>query len=291
MWRAVVLVAAMVVSASAQPITRPSQVTATKAPATKTPATTAPAKRATTKSKTKTATKKATTKRKPVAKARKKRTLKTLKRVTVEQQSAQLASVGRVSYRGDMPPGFEWPVTTEMMDVEKGCEAELDGARVDWQHAEAVGKIADPIAVPAMVFGGVAYHSKWEKAPFVMDCQLARMLVRLGPKLAALGVKDVTFGSVYRNTLVRFGGVTGKALSRHALGLAMDVVSFTDASGRVVVVETDYPKRDALLLAIEELVDHDKDWRILLTPKNDPISHKDHYHLEASIDFSAGSSR
>ena len=267
MWRAVLLVAAMVVSASAQPITRPSQVTATKAPATKTPATTAPAKR-----------------HKRVATA-KKRTLKTLKRVTVEQQSAQLASVGRVSYRGDMPPGFEWPATTGMMDVEHGCEAELDTGKVDWQHADALGKVADPIAVPAMVFGGVAYHSKWEKAPFVMDCQLARMLVRLGPKLAALGVKDVTFGSMYRNTLVRFGGVTGTALSRHALGLAMDIVSFTDKAGRVVVVESDYPKKDALLLAIEELVDHDKDWRILLTPKNDPISHKDHYHLEASIDF------
>jgi len=278
MWRAVLLVAAMVVSASAQPITRPSQV-----PATKPPAPRSPAKAPVT---TKTATKKtAPAKRRKRVATAKKRTLKTLKRVTVEQQSAQLASVGRVSYRGDMPPGFEWPATTVMMDVEHGCEAELDGGKVGWQHADAVGKIADPIAVPAMVFGGVAYHSKWEKAPFVMDCQLARMLVRLGPKLAALGVKDVTFGSVYRNTLVRFGGVTGTALSRHALGLAMDVVSFTDKDGRVVVVESDYPKKDALLLAIEELVDHNKDWRILLTPKNDPISHKDHYHLEASIDF------
>ena len=77
----------------------------------------------------------------------------------------------------------------------------------------------------------------------------------------------------------------GKALSRHALGLAMDIVSFTGADGRVVAVESDYPKKDWLLLAIENLVDHDKDWRILLTPKNDPISHKDHFHLEASVDF------
>lgn len=283
MWRAVLLVAALVVSASAQPVTRPSQVAATKPTAAKSTAKTP----ATTRSATsKTATKKtAPAKRHKRVAAAKKRKLKTLKRVTVEQQSAQLASVGRVSYRGDMPPGFEWPATTVMMDTERGCEAELDAGKVDWQHADALGKIADPIAVPAMVFGGIAFHSKWEKAPFVMDCQLARMLVRLGPKLAALGVKDVTFGSVYRNTLVRFGGVTGKALSRHALGFAMDIVSFTDKAGRVVVVESDYPKKDALLLAIEELVDHDKDWRILLTPRNDPISHKDHYHLEASIDF------
>jgi hypothetical protein len=84
---------------------------------------------------------------------------------------------------------------------------------------------------------------------------------------------------------VRFLGHRGKVLSRHALGLAMDVVSFTDKNGRVVKVETDYPKKDPLLLAIEDLIDHDKDFRILLTPKNDPISHKDHFHFEASVDF------
>jgi hypothetical protein len=211
--------------------------------------------------------------------------VKTLKRITVEQQSAQLASVGRVHYEGEMPPGFAWPASEGMMTVEKGCEAELDAMGVEWQHADGLGKIADPIVVPAMKLGGVAFTSKWEKAPYVFDCQLARMLVRLGPKLRALGVKEVTFGSVYRNTLVRFGGVTGKALSRHALGLAMDIVSFTGADGRVVAVESEYPKKDWLLLSIENLVDHDKDWRILLTPKNDPISHKDHFHLEASVDF------
>jgi len=279
MLRALVLVAAMAVSADAQPVTKPSEVPAT-----------APATKATTKepAKPRVATKpKKKTKAKPkrIAKAKKTRAMKRVKRITVEQQSAQLTSVGRVHYEGEMPPGFAWPASDSMMNVEKGCEAELGVEGVEWQHADAVGKIADPIVVPAMVFGGVAFTSKWEKAPYVFDCQLARMLVRLGPKLRALGVKEVTFGSVYRNTLVRFGGVTGKALSRHALGLAMDIVSFTGADGRVVVVESEYPKKDWLLLSIENLVDHDKDWRILLTPKNDPISHKDHFHLEASVDF------
>lgn len=213
------------------------------------------------------------------------RRLKTLNRVTVEEQSVQLASVGRVRYEGELPPGFAWPASDDMRSVERGCEAELTAAGVEWQHADALGKIADPIVVPVMDFGGVAFRSKWDHGPFVIDCQLARMLARLGPKLRALGVTQVAFGSVYRNTLVRFGGKRGKALSRHALGLAMDVVAFTDASGRVVTIGSDYPKKDWLLLAIENLVDHDRDWRILLTPKNDPISHKDHFHLEASVDF------
>jgi hypothetical protein len=218
-------------------------------------------------------------------KKRRRRIAKKLRRVTVEQQSVQLASVGRVRYADEMPPGFAWPATDDMRSAEQGCEAELVAHGLDWQRADAMGEIADPVVVPKMVFGGVVYRSGSDKPPIVLDCQLARMLARVGPSLWNLGVREVTFGSVYRNTKVRFLGHRGKALSRHALGLAMDVVSFTDDHGRVVKVTTDYPKKDPLLLAIEDLIDHDKDFRILLTPKNDPISHKDHFHLEASVDF------
>jgi hypothetical protein len=216
---------------------------------------------------------------------KKHRAAKRLTRVTVEQQSTQLAAVGRVRYAGDMPPGFAWPATDGMLTVERGCEAQLTALGLDWQHADALGEIADPVIVPAMTFGGVRYRSGSDTAPFVIDCQLAQMLGHVGPSLWNLGVREVTFGSTYRNTRVRFLGHRGKALSRHALGLAMDVVSFTDKDGRIVKVATDYPKKDPLLLAIEDLIDHDKDFRILLTPKNDPISHKDHFHFEASVDF------
>lgn len=207
-------------------------------------------------------------------------------RITVEQQSQQLKGVGRVQYTsGAMPPGFVWPATSRMSAVERSCEAELADHRVSFSRADALGKIVDPITSPAMQFGGIAYHSKWDKPPFVVDCQLARMLVHIGPAFARLGITDVTFGSLYRNTLVRFGGKTGTALSRHALGLAMDITSFRTRDGKDHVVKTDYPTGDATLLAVEELVDHDPDFRILLTPKNDPISHADHFHLEASVDF------
>lgn len=289
MWRVLLLATAIAVSAEAQPVTRPSQVAAvTKKTATKKKTATrrhTKAKRTAKAKQTAKAKRIARAKRIAAAKAERQRALKMRNRITVEQQSAQLADVGRVRYEDSMPPGFAWPANDEMMTVEKGCEAELDVAGIEWHHADPLGKIADPIVVPAMQFGGVAFKSKWDKGPFVIDCQLARMLVRLGPKLRALGVHEVAFGSVYRNTLVRFGGARGKALSRHALGLAMDIVSFTGADGRAVVVESEYPKQDWLLLAIENLVDHDRDWRILLTPKNDPISHKNHFHLEASVDF------
>jgi hypothetical protein len=76
-------------------------------------------------------------------------------------------------------------------------------------------------------------------------------------------------------------------LSRHALGIAMDVVSFVDDKGRVATVKTDYPNNDPLLLSIEQTVNGSGKFRTVLTPKNDPVSHSDHFHLEAATDFTA----
>jgi hypothetical protein len=74
-------------------------------------------------------------------------------------------------------------------------------------------------------------------------------------------------------------------LSRHGLGIALDIVSFIDESGREAVVARDYKKGDELLLAVEKAVNESGSFRLLLTPKNDPKSHKDHFHLEANPDY------
>ena len=75
-------------------------------------------------------------------------------------------------------------------------------------------------------------------------------------------------------------------LSRHALGIALDIVSFVDDSGREVNVKKDYRRDDELLLGIERAVNDSGQFRLLLTPKNDPKSHADHFHLEANPDYS-----
>ena len=67
----------------------------------------------------------------------------------------------------------------------------------------------------------------------------------------------------------------------------MDINSFTDEMGRVADVEDDYLKGDALLHSIEDTVNRSTRFRIVLTPGNDPISHYDHFHIEASVDFTA----
>jgi hypothetical protein len=191
----------------------------------------------------------------------------------------------------NMPRGWTWPPSRSMAAAAKACEARLDELGVAWQPAKAQGHLVDPVTVPEGVIGGVAYVPVYDKTAPVMDCQLALALATIAPRLYELGVREVHVGSTYRWSKVRVGGKTKNMLSRHALGLAMDVVSFVDDQGREAVVARDYkgPVIDELLLAVERAVDDSGTFRLVLTPKNDPISHKDHFHIEANPDYSDAS--
>ena len=187
-----------------------------------------------------------------------------------------------------MPPGFTWPPSRAMLAAEQECEAKLDRAGVKWERAEADGRIVNPIFVRDMTFGGVKYANQWgSKGPHKMDCQLALALETIGPELHAIGVREVRFGSIFRWSNVRSHGKTRPILSRHGLGIAMDIGSFVDDKGRVANVLKDYPQDDALLLAIEQVVNANGNFRLMLTPKNDPVSHDDHFHIEARANFSS----
>jgi hypothetical protein len=186
----------------------------------------------------------------------------------------------------NMPRGWSWPPSRSMVAAARACEARLDELGVAWHPAKAQGHLVDAITVPEGVIGGIAYLPVYDKSAPVMDCQLALALATIAPRLYELGVREVHVGSTYRWSKVRVGGKTKNMLSRHALGLAMDVVSFVDDQGREAVVARDYKDDDELLLAIERAVDDSGIFRLVLTPKNDPISHKDHFHIEANPDYS-----
>jgi hypothetical protein len=201
-------------------------------------------------------------------------------------KTATLQSDGRVRYGADrMPPGFAWPATDEMKTASKSCETALNTLGVTWEPSSPQGMIVDPVVVPSMEIGGIKYTSLYARAPHRFDCQFVQTLALLGPELHAIGVREVQFGSIYRNTLARSHGQTKAFRSRHALGIAMDVMAFVDENGRVAKVETEYLKGDPLLHAIEDLVNQNLHCRQVLTPGNDPISHDDHFHIEASVDF------
>lgn len=187
-------------------------------------------------------------------------------------------------YYDGMPPGFTWPPTAAMADAGKACEAELDRAGVKWTHVKRSGRIADPIEVTDHVLAGVTY-TNWfgPKASTKMECQLALALLRIGPELRALGVREVQYGQVFDWSHI--DTIHGRKLSRHAVGLAMDIGAFVDDSGRVVKVLHNYQRGDSLLLSLEELFEANVNFHNLLTPRIDPAGHSNHFHVEAVASF------
>jgi hypothetical protein len=203
-----------------------------------------------------------------------------------QARPARSSRTGVASANGNnMPRGFTWPPSQTMTDAGAACEQALDAAQLAWKPAKREGHIVDAVTIEDGTLGGITYVPVYGKGPYKLDCQLALALHTIGPELYAAGVREVRFGSIYRWSNVRVGGKTKNVLSRHALGLAMDVVSFVDDTGREANVARDYRKGDALLLAIEQAIDASSSFRLVLTPKNDPISHKDHVHIEATPSY------
>ena len=240
---------------------------------------------------------KSKSKSKSAKKTKKSKKAKKSKRVSsrVKKKRAKKRRVKKIpripdrttNYKANMPRGFRWPPTRAMKKASERCEEELAELGIEWAPAKPEGRIAAPIVVPAMELGGIAYKSAFRRPPHTMDCRFARTLVTIGPTLQALGVREIKFGSIFRNTTVRANGKSKNILSRHALGIAMDIVSFTDVNGRVVTVKDDYPLQEPLLIAVEDVLNDSGLFRTVLTPRNDPTSHHDHFHLEALVEYSA----
>jgi hypothetical protein len=183
----------------------------------------------------------------------------------------------------NMPAGWTWPPSKAMKRAGADCLARLDELGIDWTRAPRTRKVATPIYLPTMRLAGVALEPIWRKPPFVLDCQLARAIAEVAPALRAAGVRALRFSTIHDYRHVRKNNkVLAGRLSRHAVGLAVDVYEVTDDLGQPHVVERDYPGGDQLLRAIELIVRPSGEFRSLLTPGNDPHSHDDHFHFEAA---------
>ena len=187
--------------------------------------------------------------------------------------------------KANMPRGFVWPPNRKMEAMADACENELVAHGIAFEQVEPEGRVVRPM-IPQAELAGITYTAVYSKHQ-VFDCQLVLALSTFGPQLFDLGVREVRFGSAFRWSKVRVGGKTKNVLSRHALGIAMDVVSFVDEQGVEHNVKRDYKAGDELLHKIEETVNASGQFRLLLTPKNDPKSHSDHFHFEANPDYTA----
>ena len=183
----------------------------------------------------------------------------------------------------NMPKGWSWPPSRKMRTAGKRCLRQLTTLGVRWKHARARKQIATPIIVPTMMFAGLRLSPTFRKGPFVLDCHLALALAHSAPLLSAAGVTELRFSTIYQYRKVRLAGRTKPFLSRHALGLAVDVYQIRTADQRVHIVKRDYQRGSPALLACERIIKNSKRFRTALTPGNDPKSHHDHFHLEARM--------
>jgi len=116
-----------------------------------------------------------------------------------------------------------------------------------------------------------------------MDCHLAAGIAELGPALRALGVTSLHFRTLHEYRTVRKRNRKTRILSRHAIGLAMDLFEVGFADGSVLVIERDWQNPDLRLQQVAALFDGSELFRTPLTPANDPRDHGDHVHLEAHM--------
>jgi hypothetical protein len=183
----------------------------------------------------------------------------------------------------NMPRNWSWPPTVEMIDAGKQCLEELDALGVKYERMKLVKKVATPIVVPDLKLGDIALESKYRRGPFVMDCHLARGLAKHSAALRSLGVAKLRFSQIHDYRYVERNGRRTSILSRHAIGLAMDVRGIVLEDGTELDVEADYGKGPNALHAVEALMAGVDEFRTPLTPGNDPRGHDDHFHFEAQM--------
>ncbi len=179
----------------------------------------------------------------------------------------------------NMPVGWTWPPDLTMERAGDECLADLGRLGVHWLRVPAEHAINTPIIVIDMRFGSLTVERTRSKGSLVMDCALARALARdAAPVLRGLHVTTLRVGQIHADRDI--GGKPG-VLSRHSLGLAMDIYALVGEDGREHLVEPGYLAGDPVLHLAEILLGRTGAFRTLMTPGNDPGPHHNHFHLEA----------
>lgn len=199
---------------------------------------------------------------------------------------AALASPAGAGKRPNLPRNWHWPPSLAMKKLGASCLEDLTQLGVDWKPGPRTRIVATPVIVESMTFGDIKLTPVFRKPPFVLDCYLARALARAAPALHASGIAELRFSTIHQYRHVRLEGKTKKALSRHSLGLAVDVYQLVTRDGQVVVIQDSY-EDSSVAHAVEALLRRSELFRTVLTPGNDPVSHYDHFHLEARMKIPA----
>jgi len=160
------------------------------------------------------------------------------------------------------------------------CLIRLRELEIPHRHLARLRGVDTPVQILGPI-GGIHFRPLG-RIPLVADCRLVLALRRAAPYLRNLGVTELRFSSAYSYRMMPSG-----RLSRHAMGLAIDVHEVVADGGEVLRVSEDYEvgfegggcalnaallNRMGCLLAELGLFDR------VLTPDFDK-AHYNHFHL------------
>jgi hypothetical protein len=117
------------------------------------------------------------------------------------------------------------------------CRAEVRRRHIPIIAVKSAAGIVDPMRLAGKL-RGVHFVTPGPKSVHgILDCRLVVLLDDLSDVLASEGVATVYVDGLYRPKAHLPGK---KALSQHALGLAIDIHSFGTKDGRALVIERDF---------------------------------------------------
>lgn len=123
--------------------------------------------------------------------------------------------------------------TTRTLPSGLACLIRLSDLGVPHRHLKhTIRGVNTPVRVTGPI-AGVLYKAMG-RHPLVCDCRLALALYRAAPYLKNLGVTEMHFSSAYN-----YRSMPGGRLSRHAMGLAIDVHR-VKVDGQLLTLEEDY---------------------------------------------------
>lgn len=183
----------------------------------------------------------------------------------------------------NMPRGWTWPPSETMRVAGEHCKATLDEVGIAYETApEEVLEISTPVLLPQLQVGELRLHPLRGPGQYPMDCALALAFHQVTPALRELGVRSLRFRALHDYRNVRKRGRTTSMLSRHAIGLAIDVFEVELDDGTIAVVKRHFAS-EPRLAAMVEVFAASAAFRGPLSPANDPKDHDDHVHLEARV--------
>jgi hypothetical protein len=184
-------------------------------------------------------------------------------------------------------PRYHRPAPRKYTD--RRCLRGLRSLKVRFRRLRRKKGMATAVRVYGRRLGRTRYKARYGRKRMVMDCRLALALRLASPLFRASGIGVVIHGDFYRWRRVKKSG----RLSRHALGLAIDMYGFINKKGRRIWVKKDYERNLATRRRCEGRaktwkgrvlrdlacdLDNSGLFETILTPDYDR-HHRDHFHV------------